>query len=815
MLHNYLKIAWRNLVRNRSYAIINIVGLAIGLACFMFIMMYVQDETGYDRFHQDGDRIYRVGLERNYPGRSRNYAIIPPSYAEAMRKEFPEVVSTCRLFFFQGNNFMMKVDDQLYEEDQYMWADSTFFDFFGIPLLAGDRATALTKPDHVVLTESLARKLFGERDPVGEVIDIPNNDDDLVVSGVCADVPRKSHLRFNMLGSSVSLGFLEQPNYINFSAYTYLKLAPSADPGVLEDKFPDMVVKYASGPIQRHFGINYEEYQRQGNGYRYFLQPLHDIYLKSNLESEIKPPGSAERVRFFLLIALLIIGIASINFMNLATARSSGRAREVGIRKTLGSDRAQIAAQFLTEAVIISLVAGLIAMGINYLALPFFNAVTGKAFTASHLLSGSYVGLLLLAALITGLLSGAYPAFALSAFRPVQVLRSKVMQTTKGAGLRNALVVFQFGISVFLIISTILVYKQWRFTQNKDLGFNKEYLVTLEGAGGMTPQESETFKQEIRQLAGVTAVSGCSTQPGQQFFGMSFRPQGTNEAIIGSGILVDDGYIECMDMQLVSGRSFSEDFSDTLSILVNEAAVREMEIDDPIGVQVASPDNFLNPNPDEPSWYTIVGVVQDYHFQSLHHEISPLFFIHNQRGFNPGVDNLITVRMQSGAITSTLQDIEGIWKRFEPEQPFHYAFLDEEWASLYANELTTRRLSSLFSMIAIFIACLGLLALAAFTAERRTKEIGIRKVLGASVGNIVSLLSLDFLKLVLLGIVIATPVAWYVMSNWLENFAYRVDMGWGIFLLAASLAIAIAFLTVSYQSIRAALTNPVKSLRSE
>ncbi|MDX1410097.1 MAG: ABC transporter permease, partial [Saprospiraceae bacterium] len=296
MLRNYFKIAWRNLLRNRSYALINIVGLAIGLACFMLIMLFVRDELGYDRFHEDGDRIYRVALERKYPGRSRHYAIIPHSYAEAIHKEYPEVETTCRLFYFQGNNFTMKIGDQLYEEDQFMWADTTFFEMFGIPLLLGEPDKVLSKPNNVVLTESTARKLFGDRDPVGEVIDIPQGQNDLVVTGVCADVPRKSHLQFNMLGSSVSLGFLENTNYINFSAFTYLLLAPHTDAAALEAKLPDLVVKYASGPVMRQFGVNYEEYQQQGNGYRYFLQALPDIYLDSDLESEIKPPGSRERV---------------------------------------------------------------------------------------------------------------------------------------------------------------------------------------------------------------------------------------------------------------------------------------------------------------------------------------------------------------------------------------------------------------------------------------------------------------------------------------------------------------------------------------
>lgn len=815
MLKNYLIIAWRNIIRNRGYAFVNIIGLAIGIACFSLIMLYVKDELSFDNFHSKGDRIYRLALERKYPGRSRHYAIVPAGYAAAIQNDFAEVEKTCRLFYFGPGGFLLKRGENIYEENFVVWSDSTFFDLFDIPLLKGNAAEALRLPNSVVLTESSARKYFGDTDPIGQVLDVVQNDDDLRVTGVCADVPQNSHLRFDMLTSSSTLQFIREPNYINFSAYTYLLAKPGSDARALEAKLPDLVVKYASGPVLRNFGVNYEEYQRQGNGYRYFLQRLPEIYLGSNLESELRPPGSRQRAYFFMAIAILIIVIACINFMNLATARSAMRAREVGIRKTLGSPRRQIALQFLSEALLITAVSSVLAWTISRLALPLFNQLTDKQFTLQHLLTPGFLGLMLLVMLVTGLLSGSYPAAALSSFKPLDVVRGRFASTRKGALLRNGLVVFQFGISVFLIISTILVYRQLAFTQNKNLGFDKESLISIRGAGGLTAQQSETIKEQIRQLAGVEAVSGCNTQPGQDYFGVSFRPQGANETTTGSGLIVDEGYIECMKMEIVDGRSFSKAFTDTLSIVVNEAALREMEISDPIGKTLTSNNEFFNPGNDSIATYTIVGVVKDFHFQSLHHVISPLFFIHNQRSFVPGVDNLVTVRLKPGDVQGTLQSIERLWKQALPEAPFNFSFLDREWANLYEREMTTRRVYGFFSLLAIFIACMGLLALAAFTTEQRTKEIGIRKVLGASVSGLVGLLSRDFLKLVLIALVVASPIAWYLMKQWLQGFAYRITMDWWVFALSGAIAILIAFLTVSFQSIRAAVMNPVESLKNE
>lgn len=820
MIKNYLKLAWRNLQRQPGFTLLNMLGLAIGMAGFLFLTIYIRDELSYDNFFSNSDRIYRVALDRKYPDRSRQYAIIPHGYADAMKAEYPGIEETCRLFYFGPANELIRKDQQTYRENNIVAADSTFFEVFDLPLLLGKPDKALTDPNAVVLTETMAEKYFGvnwaNQNIIGEVLERVQNDDNYVVAGVVADVPQNSHLAFDFLRSSGGIDFLTgDPNYLSFSAMTYLMLDEQTEPELLESQFPDLVVKYASGPVLNHFGVDYATYQEQGNGYVYTLDNLQDIYLDSKLEGEIKVPGSRDRIYFFSMIALLIIVIAGINFVNLSTARSAGRAREVGIRKTLGSEKGQLITQFLAEAILISALAALIAGVIVGLALPWFNDLTEKGFSRAMLLSPFYISLLVGLALLTGIASGLYPAFFISSFRPIEVLQGRLLQNTKGGGLRNVLVVGQFAISIFLIVATIIIYQQLKYTQDKSLGFDKESLITLQNTGGLTGQQSETFLAQMEELPGVVAASGCNSVPGQFYFGISFQPPGADEMTTGSGLIVGENYANCMKMELVAGREFSTDFTDSLSVIVNEAAVREMGLQDPVGQRLTTSDGWLNPDPEAPSVYRIIGVLKDYHFQSLHHDISPLFLVHTDRGGAPGVTPQISVRLAEGNPQATLTQIEGIWSRLQPDVPLSYLFIDREWAKLYTQEATARKVFILFTVLAIVIACLGLFGLAAYLVEKRRKEISIRKVLGASTTGIVQLLSQDFLKLVLIALVIASPLAYYFMDQWLQNFAYRISIAWWVFLLAGGLALAIAFLTVGLQSVKAALANPVNALQNE
>jgi len=810
MFRNHLKLAFRHMWRKKGYTLINILGLAIGIACFLLIFLFVWDESSFDKFHEKGDDVYRVALDRKYPGRMRSYAIIPHSYAEMMKADLPEVKEAVRLFYFQGNALSFKANDNVFEEPEAMWADSQFFELFSIPLLSGETATALNKPNTVVLTESAANKYFGTQDPIGKVLDIPGTPDDLVVTGICGDVPPNSHLRFNMLISSSSFDFLQTPNFVNFFAYTYLWLEPGTDPAAVEAKFPQMVRKYAGGPIQRQFNVSYDDYIAAGNGYDYYLQPLQDIYLTSNLENEIKPPGSTTRNYIFGIIGLFILVIAIINFMNLSTARSTERAQEVGIRKTLGVRPKQLINQFLSEAILVSLFSLVLSLVLLVFMLPLFNDLSGKTFTLGQMMGWRSVVLLPLLALGIGLLAGSYPAAVLSRFRPIEVLKGKLTATRHGIALRNGLVVFQFMISVILIISTIIVFNQLQFIRNKELGFNQEKVLSLRGANVLNTQ-TEAFKEELLKLPEVSEVGGCNTMPGEAFFGTSFRKEGDTETAFGSGITIDEDFINCLEMELLDGRNFSDAFNDSLSLLINETAVKELQMENPIGKRLITINANFQTGEETLTTYTIVGLVKDFHFQSLHQAISPVYFFHNEN--ETGASNVLSLRLQANDLQQTIQKVENIWTRFSPDQPFRYSFLEGDLSSLYVAEQVSQRIFGLFSLLAIFIACMGLLGLAAYITLQRTKEIGIRKVLGASTANLISLLSKDFLKLVFIALLLGSPLAWFAMNKWLENFAYRVDVNWTVFLLAGFLSIIIAFITISFQAIKTARANPIKALK--
>ncbi len=816
MFQNYLHIAWRNLLKHKGYSLINILGLGFGIACCLLILMYVADERSFDQAWPNGERIWRMSLERIYPDRRTGYAIIPPAWAQSVKNDCPEVEEAVRVAnFADGTTIQFKYDNSVFEEKNVLAADSTFFEVFQIPLLEGNPRKCLTDPKGLVMTASTARRYFGNQEPVGKAIHLIGAQEPQVftVTAVCADLPENIHFSFDLLMPTKGVRFLEAPNHISFSANTYFLLHPGANPHALEAKFPDLVEKYAAGEIQRNFGVSWPDYKAAGNGYRYFLTALPDIHLHSNLEFELKPAGNATMVRIFTLIAFFILLIACINFMNLATARSAERAREVGVRKTLGSERGQLIRQFLIEAVMVSLLAGVVAVALVALLTPAFNSLADKQIDIREYITGMAIPALLLFAVLLGLLTGAYPAVVLSAFRPMEVLKGKFTGQKKGVWLRNGLVVFQFAISIGMIISTLVVLNQMYFISNKALGFQKEHVLSLQNAFALGPK-TEAFKQELSKLPGVESVGGTSEMPGgPNWFGTSFKKPEDNETVTGRGVIVDDQFAQTLKMEVSAGRTFSRTYDDTLSVVLNERAVRDLGLGpDPLGKRLVQPGSFFDRDEKEVT-FTVIGVVRDFHFQSLHEPIVPLFMVYNK--VSRGVDNLLAVRVQPAQFQPFIAQAEQLWHTFLPDQPFRYKFLDADLAALYASEKRAQHIFSIFAMLAVFIACIGLLGLAAYMTQQRTKEIGIRKVLGASVTGITGLLAKDFLKLVVAALLIASPLAWWAMNRWLADFAYRIDIQWWIFAAAGAIAVAIAFLTVGFRSMRAALANPVKSLRSE
>ena len=681
------------------------------------------------------------------------------------------------------------------------------FRCFKCPLFVARPSKALTRPNTVVLTQRTATRLLATTNPIGKILEIVQGPK-LEITGVCADPVKNAHFTFNFL-ASVRGQEVEKPNHISFSAHTYLLLKPNTSPETVERKLPAVVEKYAAGEVERTFGVSFRDYLKAGNGYFYFLQPLRSIHLDSHLEAEHQPNGSRSLVSIFSIIAAFVLLIACINFMNLATARSSERAREVGIRKSLGSTTGQLAAQFLTESVLLSLFSLFIGVLLVAVLLAPFNTLAGKSLSLVSLVRWETLPLLLGGAVAVGLLAGSYPAGVLSAFEPIKVLKGKFSSTRQGHLLRNGLVVFQFAVSVLLIVSTIVVYNQLDFIQQKELGFSKESVIKVKGAVSLD-KNTESFKQEVAKLAGVSRVGAHQQCPRRRriLSELRFRKNGENETVTGKGCVVDDQYLQTLRMNMLAGRPFTRQFDDSLSVILNEEAVQQVGLTDPIGKQITSPDNFAQRG-GPPVTYTVVGIVRNFHFGSLHQRISPLFIL-NDRVFGRR-NNEFAVRVQADAPGGVVGQIEDVWKRYLPDQPFHYSYLDADWGALYQSEQVAQRIFGVFAMLAIFIACMGLLGLAMYVIRLRTKEIGIRKVLGASTPGLVALLSKDFLKLVLIAIVIATPIAWYVMDRWLQDFAYHIDIEWWVFVVAGLLAVGIALLTVSFQSIRAALMNPVKS----
>ncbi len=806
MIKNYLRVALRNLIRQKIYSIINILGLAVGIASCVLITLFVVDELSYDKFHQNADRIYKIALERKYPTYSINYAVIPYSFGDAIQEDFPEVEAVVKMggpFVNDGISYLdSSGNEKIFEEDFLMAADSNFFNVFSFRILAGDEASALDNPFDIVLTENTARRYFGDDEAIGKRLSI--FDRDYIVSAICENVPENSHMKFDLL-FNYDVDFLHdsRPDFLGFSTRIYLELKSEANAVLLEQKFPGIVEKYAA----QQFGSSWEEYRKAGNDYRYFLQNVRSIHLDPTfIEGGIKPGGNRNYVYFLACIAVLILVIACINFMNLAISRSVERAREVGVRKTMGSAKSQLVNQFLLESLMITLCATLLAVVIINSVLPYFNEVTEKTlrFTFSfHMITG-----LIAVTIITGLLAGSYPAFVLSSFSPISVMKGSFAGNTKKGSLRNGLVTFQFIVSITLIASTLVISRQMNFMQEKSLGYMKDHIVVVERLFALEPNQARTFLDELERLPSVDAVAGAFSVLGGNrlgdVFGEQWTMESSTERLTTKSIVIDDQFAGVMGLELTDGRGFSPDTHDSLTVILNETAVRTFGISDPIGKKMIGNDGIE---------FTIIGVFRDFNFESLHNPITPLT-VRSTESFEGGA-RYAFARIQNQDLVSAVTAVREVWNKIAPGQPFRYFFFDENLKAQYENEMRAGQTFSMFTALAILIACVGLFGLASYTTSRRTKEIGIRKVLGASTGNIVLLLSTDFTKLIGLSFLLATPLAWYLMDNWLSSFAYRVNLNAGVFILAGLSTMMIAWLTVSYQSLKAGMADPVKSLRNE
>jgi ABC-type antimicrobial peptide transport system permease subunit len=785
MFKNYLKIALRNIKRHKGYSFINIVGLAIGMACCILILLWVQDELSYDRFHENADDIYRVIQDINFTDHSTTWAITQGPLGPSLKEDYPEIINAVRI---TGRELRLTYDEKSYDEGAGM-ADGSIFEMFTFPLIKGDPATALSDPFSIILTEEMAAKYFGDEDPIGKIIKADNKWD-FQVTGVMKNVPLNSHLQFDFL---IPFIFGRELNYTvdrwgNSQFRTYVQLQKGVP---------------AQEVIQKISGHLFEKPTIEKDA-RLNLQALTRIHLFSNYEYD-SAHGDIMYVTLFSIIAFFILLIACINFMNLATARSGNRAKEVGMRKVAGAHKTDIIKQFYGESILLAFIALLFAVAFVWLLLPVFNNLAAKELSMN--LSGNLsilLGLLGIA-MLTGIIAGSYPALFLSAFQPVMVLKGSRLSGSKGSLFRKILVVFQFSLTILLIVCTAGVYNQINYIQNRKLGYDKEHMIYFGMRGDMRTQ-FDAVKNELLQnpnILGVTATSNVPTY-GYTFSNSLWRWEGQSpdEEILMRAVFIDVDYFKTFGMEIAEGRSFSREFPTdaTEAIMVNEEAVKAMGMESPIGKRLSIQDNNFN----------IIGVVKNYHFRSLRQKIDPLILI-----YNPGNSRALFARLKSENIPQTIGYIENLWKKFAPGYPFNFRFLDEALDRMYRSEQRIGTLFQYFSFLAILISCLGLLGLASFMAEKRTKEIGIRKVLGASTSNITLLLSKEFTKWVLIANVIAWPIAYFAVSKWLQGYVYKANIALWSFILSGVLALFIALITVSYQSIKAALANPIDSLRYE
>jgi len=800
MFMNYMKLTFRNIRRHKVYSLINIGGLAVGLACCFLIISYILYELSYDKYHTYSDRIYRIGMEAEISGSHLKAPRSGAPVAPALVADFPEVENAVRINLLERKPF--RYDEKEFNEDRVYFGDNSIFDVFSFELLLGDKADALSAPFSIVLTERLARKYFGEENPVGKIISV-GNDDQYTVTGVMRNVPRNSHFIFDGLCSFETLTVINPDRmsaWLPIDYCTYILLQENADYLALEAKFPAFINKYMGSLLEA-----------LGGRMEFFLQPLTDIHLHSHLEVELEGNSDIAYVYIFSAVAFLILLIACINFMNLATARAATRSREVGVRKALGAERSRLVNQFLGESIIYGLISVCLAFLIVITALPYISSVSGIDLQLDYGRNPWLPVTFVLFGLAAGAAAGIYPAFYLSSFEPAGSLKRTILTGRSKSGFRSVFVVTQFVISIALIIGTFIISGQLDYLKEKRLGFNKEQVVVLPLTDDTLFDSLPSLKKELMNYDNITGVSASSTVPGGFLAGELVVPEGfsDDQSQIIRSIAIDHDFIPVMEIEIIEGRNFSPDFSGDPenSVLINQTAAERFGWEDPVGKTIQL---YRSEKLDVIHPQTVIGVVKDFHVESLYKKIEPLYI-----QYRPGYFKNLSIRTKATNISATLAFIQSKIEDFAPGNLFDYFFLDASFDSQYRTEEKLNRIFSGFTSIAILIACIGLFGMASFITEMRTKEIGVRKVLGASTSEILLLLLKEFFKWVLIANVIAWPLAWYGMNKWLQNFAYHTEINPAIFVLSGLLSMAVAFLTVSYQTTRAARANPVDSLRYE
>lgn len=803
MIKNYFKIAWRSILKNKGIFSINIAGLAIGIASCLLITLFVVDELSYDRFNENADEIVRVVFKAKVNGEEMKEAVVMAPVAEALKSEFPEVKDATRLTNLYNPKLSYK--NTSFRDSKFAYVDPNFFEIFTLPVVKGDKTDPLKEPNSIVITEQEAKKYFGNENPIGKILTLEDENQQFKVTAVIEEVPKNSHFHFDVFASTEGYLPAQNTSWMNSDFFTYLLLKKGTAPENIEAKLPSVVEKYMGPQMKGEMGMTFSEFKKD-NEIGLFLQPLTDIHLKSDFlaSTQLEQGGDIKYIYIFSAVALFMLFIGCINFTNLATAAASKRAKEVGIRKVLGSNKNQLIYQFLAESFIATTLAMLLAVVLFSLALPVFNGLAGKELPLNYLLQPSILLMLVCLIIVIGFFAGGYPAFFLSSFKPIAALKNKFSSSGESKTIRSGLVVFQFVISAGLILATLIVNQQMEYIQNKNLGYEKDQMLVLR-ASYLLGNKQDPFKNKIINDPRVENVTQSAFVPAgssdNSMSGVFLQQEFKRRMFVYN---VDEQYLPTMGMELVAGRNFSKEYgSDSTNVIINERAAEILGFkEDPLGK------TFLRDTHDGGRTLTVIGVVKDFHFKSLHQNIDPLIMLNNPYGG-------LIVRAKTANMSGLIKDLNSTWNSFNPQEPFSYSILDDSYKQTYRTEQKMASILGIFAFLTIFVACLGLFGLVTYTAEQRFKEIGIRKVLGSSIPQIVALLSKDFLKLVLISFLIAFPLCFYLMNKWLQEFAYRIEVGWQVFVMAALITFVIAFVTIAYKSIKAATANPVDSLRTE